>query len=414
MSGRLSVTPSPPSAAGDPAPAGLWASGGEPGLTAVQHALDAAAECWRAAASARRGPYSGATPAKLELLAAAVEVMPEEGRELGAVLEDLGGLAVRHAVDPAHPFCAAHLHCAPLAAAVAADALVSAMNPSLDSWDQAPIAGHLEERVVAELARLAGLPATAGGVFTSGGTQSNLMALLLARDAAATGRRVAVDGLGPEAARQRVLCSQAAHFTVQRSASLLGLGSAAVETVAVDGDGRMRCDDLDERLRGLDARGLRAIALVATAGTTDLGAIDPLAELAERARTRGIWLHVDAAYGGAVLLSDRNRALLDGLELADSVAVDFHKLLWQPIACGALLLRDRARLEPLAVDVPYLNADGAEEGPWRMPDRLGPSLSTSRRFDALKLLIRDWYIFWRLKSPNASWLQSFLSWRGEI
>ncbi|HEX6493266.1 MAG TPA: pyridoxal-dependent decarboxylase [Candidatus Dormibacteraeota bacterium] len=374
------------------APATHWAAGTDAGLAALERALDAVAECWRTAAVPRRGPYSGASPERLEALAAAVEMFPEEGRDLDSVLAELGGRAVAHAVDPAHPACAAHLHCAPLAAAVAADTLVSATNPSLDSWDQAPVASHLEQRMVRALAALAGLdPGCADGVFTSGGTQSNLMALLLARDAAAavSGRSVATDGLGPEAARYRIVCSEAAHFTVQRSASVLGLGSAAVETIPVDADGRMRCDALDERLAQLTAAGLRPIAIVATAGTTDFGSIDPLGELAVRARRHRAWLHVDASYGGALLLSDRHRHLLDGLDAADSVAVDFHKLLWQPIACGALLVADGARLAPLAVDVPYLNGgaeDGGEAG-WRMPHLLSRSLSTSRRFDALKLLV---------------------------
>ncbi|HVS45018.1 MAG TPA: pyridoxal-dependent decarboxylase [Candidatus Dormibacteraeota bacterium] len=374
------------------APASHWAAGTEAGLAALERALDAVAECWRTAAVPRRGPYSGASPEQLEALAAAVEVLPEEGRDLGEVLSELGGLAVAHAVDLAHPRCAAHLQCAPLAAAVAADALVSATNASLDSWDQSPVAGHLEQRMVRALAGLAGLdPGRADGVFTSGGTQSNLMALLLARDAAAavSGRLVAADGLGPEAARYRILCSEAAHFTVQRSASVLGLGSSAVETIPVDASRRMRCDALDERLAQLTAAGLRPIALVATAGTTDFGSIDPLGEIAARARRHRLWLHVDASYGGALLLSDRHRPLLAGLDAADSVAVDFHKLLWQPIACGALLVAERAHLAPLAVDVPYLNGgaeDGGDEG-WRMPHLLSRSLSTSRRFDALKLLV---------------------------
>ena len=384
----VSPTPSPEPAAVD---AGHWVAGSEAGLFALEEALRAVAGCWRSAALTRRGPYSGASPDELEALAATIEVLPEEGRELAAVVADVGALAVGHAVDPAHPHCAAHLHCAPLAAAVAADALVSATNPSLDSWDQAPIAGHLEQRMVAALARLAGLPEGADGVFTSGGTQSNLMALLLARDAAASasGRVVAVDGLGPEASGYRILCSEAAHFTVQRSASLLGLGSAAVEPIPVDAERRMRLDALDERLAALLAAGGRPVALVATAGTTDFGSIDPLEELAGRARRHGMWFHIDASYGGGLLLSDRHRHLLDGIARADSIAVDFHKLLWQPIACGAFLVRDHTALAPLAVEVPYLNAGGGdEEGEgWRMPHLLGRSLSTSRRFDALKLLV---------------------------
>lgn len=381
-------------------PAALWTTGSEAGVTALRLALDAVAGCWASAAPRRRGPYSGASPAELEERVAHLAVIPEEGRELAAVLAEVGALAVEHAVDPAHPRCAAHLHCAPLAAAAAAEVLVGAINASLDSWDQSPVATHLEQRVVRVLARLAGLDGASrpgthvpgpDGVFTSGGTQSNLMALLLAREAAARadGRTAAADGLGPEAARYRVLCSEVAHFTVQRSASLLGLGSSAVETVEVDAAMRQRCDALDARIERLTAAGLRPIALVGTAGTTDFGSIDPLAELAARARRHGMWFHVDASYGGALLLSDHHRDRLRGIELADSVGVDFHKLLWQPIPCAAFLVRDSEALAPLDVAVPYLNAreDGGGAGGWRMPHLVGRSLATSRRFDALKLLI---------------------------
>jgi L-2,4-diaminobutyrate decarboxylase len=175
---------------------------------------------------------------------------------------------------------------------------------------------------------------------------------------------------------------------VQRSAALLGLGHRAVLPVAVDADGRMRPEALDRALDGLAADGLMPIALVATAGTTDFGAIDPLPELAERARQHGLWLHVDAAVGGALLFSQRHAGRLDGLAAADSIAIDFHKLLWQPLACGLFLVRDRAGLEPLEVEVAYLNADEPEPPPgWRMPHLASRSLATSRRFDALKVLL---------------------------
>jgi L-2,4-diaminobutyrate decarboxylase len=125
---------------------------------------------------------------------------------------------------------------------------------------------------------------------------------------------------------------------------------------------------------------------VATAGSTDFGAIDPLAECAQAARSHGLWLHVDAAVGGALLLSDQHRGRLAGLAAADSVAVDFHKLLWQPVPCAAFVLRERARLAPLDVQVEYLNA-ASEGDQWQLPHLLGYSLATSRRFDALGLLL---------------------------
>jgi L-2,4-diaminobutyrate decarboxylase len=334
-------------------------------------ALRAAGDCLEAAARERTGPYSGASPQELAAVAAAVEPFPEEGVGLAAALDQLGRLAVRHGVDPGHPACAAHLHCQPLAAAVAAAGLVAATNQSLDSWDQAPLATHLERRLVAALAARAGFdPEVAGGVMTSGGTQSNLMGLLLARDAAAarSGRDLAADGLGPDASRYRILCSELAHFSVARAAAVLGL---------------------DRALQRMEAAGELPLALVATAGTTDFGSIDPLPALTERARARGLWLHVDAAWGGGLLFSDRHRDLLAGIEAADSVAVDFHKLLWQPAGCGAFLVRDRALLAPLEVTVPYLNPDppaGVPDG-WRMPHLVGWSLATTRPFTALGPLL---------------------------
>jgi len=360
---------------------------------AYQSAAEAAARCLRGAGADRAGPYSGASPEELDRLVAAVDMLPEEGLGLPAVLDGLGGLAVRHAVDPTHPATAAHLHCAPAAPAVAANLLTSVTNSSLDSWDQAPVATHLERRAVAVVAGLVGFSGTPDGVFTSGGTQSNLMGLLLACAAAARrdGRDWGADGLGPAATNWRILCSADAHFTVERAAAVLGLGRRAVVRVPVDADRRLDLAALDTTLDRLEGGGQRPIALVATAGTTDFGAIDPLPACSVRARRHELWLHVDAAVGGPLLLSDRHRHRLVGLADADSVGIDFHKLLWQPVACGTFLVREATALAPLDVQVDYLNAphsDAADgDDGWRLPHQVGRSLATSRRLDALALLM---------------------------
>ena len=132
----------------------------------VPDALRAAADLLAEAATARSGPYSGASPGALAKVVAGVEPFPEEGAGLDEALAGLGRLSLRHSVDPGHPACAAHLHCQPLAAAVAADALAAAANQSLDSWDQAPVATHLEQRLVAGLAARVGWDAGAGGAVT--------------------------------------------------------------------------------------------------------------------------------------------------------------------------------------------------------------------------------------------------------
>ena len=156
---------------------------------------------------------------------------------------------------------------------------------------------------------------------------------------------------------------------------------------------KIACDDrfrLDpaELVRTLDrlcAQGLEPIAVVATAGTTDFGSFDPLGAIAAIAADRGLWLHVDAAYGGALLLSTRSRGLLAGLERADSVTIDFHKAYFQPISCGAFLLADRARFDSIRLHADYLN--GSERENAGVPDLVTRSVLTTRRFEALKLWI---------------------------
>lgn len=314
-----------------------------------------------------------------------VEVCPEEGMGVAAALDRVGELVLRHSVMVSDPTCIGHLHCPPVIPALAAEALISATNQSMDSWDQAPAATYLEQRVVDWLCGLYGLGGTADGIFTSGGTQSNFMALLLARDIFCRRElnwRVQEQGLPPEASRLRILCSAAAHFSVQQSAAILGLGQNAVVPVALDATRRMDVEALRRTIAEMRAEGLLPFAIAATAGTTDYGSIDPLPELAELAAAHGLWLHVDAAYGGALALSDRHAGLLDGIGLADSVTVDFHKLFYQPISCSALLVRDRAGFDAIRLHADYLNPeDHAENG---VLDLVTKSIQTTRRFDGLK------------------------------
>jgi L-2,4-diaminobutyrate decarboxylase len=329
-------------------------------------------------------PAPAVTPDALERLLD-IDVAPELGAGLESTLELVRQRVVRNSVVVTDPLCAAHLHCPPLLASLAAEAIISATNQSLDSWDQAPAATHVERRLVAWLTDEYGLGPHADGVFTSGGTQSNLMGLLLARDRAAAraGFSVAEDGITETARRFRIVCSSTSHFSVRKSARILGLGDRSVVEVPADEHGRLDPVRVAAILESLEEISLIPIALVATAGTTDLGAIDPLAPLAQLALQYGMWLHVDAAVGGALVLSDSEAPRLAGIESADSITVDFHKLWFQAISCGAFLVRDSASLAPALIHADYLNpAD--DEG---LPNLVDKSLQTTRRFDALKLLV---------------------------
>lgn len=360
-------------------------AGGRGGPARLRPLLEVALDALGRGATDRGGALPGGGPGGVAgrmSQACAREVLPEQGTGPRAALGTLGRSLAAGSVDPAHPYCAAHLHCPPLAVAVVADFVAAAMNPSLDSWDQGPSSIALESEVVGALAGLAGYsPEVAGGAITSGGTESNLTALLLARDRATHDS----NGLRPAGGRPRVLCSAAAHFSVVRSAGVLGLGEDTVIPVPTDAGHRLDPAALRSELAALRARGDDPLAVVATAGTTDVGAIDPLADIADAAAAYGAWLHVDAAYGGGALFSERLAGLLAGVERADSVALDLHKLGWQPVAAGVLLAREAGAFEPLERRIAYLNPGDDEDAGY--PSLLGRSLRTTRRPDAFKIAV---------------------------
>ncbi|WP_330984612.1 MULTISPECIES: aspartate aminotransferase family protein [Enterobacterales] len=284
-----------------------------------------------------------------------------------------------------HAQCVAHLHCPSLVISQAAEVLINATNQSMDSWDQSPSATLIEIKLIEWLREQVGYSAGDAGVFTSGGTQSNLMGLMLARDAffAGKGHSVQQHGLTGDLSKIKVFCSKEAHFSVQKNMALMGLGYQSVVQVETDAFSRMDINDLKAKLAQAKANGEQVMAIVATAGTTDAGAIDPLPDITALAAKENIWVHVDAAWGGALLLSEKYRHYLDGLESADSVTLDFHKQFFQTISCGAFLLKEARHYELMRYQAAYLNSDFDEEH--GVPNLVSKSLQTTRRFDALKL-----------------------------
>ncbi|MGI8454377.1 pyridoxal phosphate-dependent decarboxylase family protein [Pectobacterium carotovorum] len=284
-----------------------------------------------------------------------------------------------------HPQCVAHLHCPSLVVSQAAEVLINATNQSMDSWDQSPSATIIEMKLIEWLRTQVGYQSGDAGVFTSGGTQSNLMGLMLARDAffARQGHSIQQDGLVGNLKKIKVFCSENAHFSVQKNMALLGLGYQCVTLVKTDRFARMELNDLAEKVALAKANGEQILAIVATAGTTDAGAIDPLRAIATLAAEHQIWVHVDAAWGGALLLSEKYRDYLDGIELVDSITLDFHKQFFQTISCGAFLLKEARHYELMRYQAAYLNSEFDEaQG---VPNLVSKSLQTTRRFDALKL-----------------------------
>jgi L-2,4-diaminobutyrate decarboxylase len=326
-------------------------------------------------------PFCGASRAELAALVDEVD-LDAPGVGDGPALREVADLYASHAVWFHHPAYAAHLNCPVAVSAVGAEAMLAAVNTSVDTYDQSTVATLMERRLVEWTADRIGF-AAGDGVFTSGGTQSNLQALFLARERALAGpdgSRLTGVARRERLARLRVLATGASHFSVAKSALLLGLEDEAVVEVATDAHGRMDAGALAAALAATVGAGDVVMAVVATAGTTDRGCVDPLAAVADACDAVGAWLHVDAAYGGGLLVSPARRHLLDGIERARSVTVDFHKTFFQPVSSSALIVRDPADLARTAWHADYLNP--AADAEVNQVDR---SLQTTRRFDALKL-----------------------------
>ena len=341
-------------------------------------------------------PGTGVRPEALAPLVGGIDLDRPLG-DTDAALDELHDVWLRDAVWFHHPRYLAHLNCPVVIPALLGEAVLSAVNSSLDTWDQSAGATLMERRLIDWTAGRIGLGATADGVFTSGGTQSNLQAMLLAREEAYR-REVgsaATRPARPEVlARLRVVTSAAGHFSVQKAAKLLGLAADAVLTVPTDAGRRMRTDELARTIDRCRRDGQVVMAVVATAGTTDFGTIDPLPEIADICTAAGVWLHVDAAYGCGLLVSPTRRHLLDGIERAASVTVDYHKSFFQPVSSSALLVRDGRTLRHATWHADYLNpARAAEQG---IPNQVDKSLQTTRRFDAGKL-----WLTLRIMGPDA-------------
>jgi L-2,4-diaminobutyrate decarboxylase len=310
------------------------------------------------------------------------------GVGLPAALDEAVSLLAGNSAVVTHPAYLAHLHCAPTVSSLAAEVLISAFNQSLDSFDQAPAATAIEQQVIEYLCARIGYDSGADGTFTSGGTQSNLHGLLMARDLFAH-RTLDWDigalGLPPEARSWRLLCTRQAHFSARQALRILGLGAHAIVEVPTDTSGSMRADALADCISETKRAGLLPFGLFLTAGTTDYGAIDPLAQAIAIAHEHDIWTHVDACVGGCLAFSDTRRHLLRGIELADSVAIDFHKLLFQAISCSALLVRRSGSFNVVNDHADYLNPAG--DADHDVLNLVGKSLQTTRRFDALKVFL---------------------------
>ena len=301
--------------------------------------------------------------------------LPEQGTDAGALLAAADAL-FDHSLFNAHPRFFGYITAPPAPIGVLSDLLASALNPNLGSWVLSPAATEIEAETVRWIAQFIGFPA-GDGLLVSGGNLANIVCLIAARAAAAPDARTAGVGAGEPLV---AYASAETHTWIQKAADICGLGTDAIRWIATDADLRM---DVAALARAIDedlAGGRKPFLVVGTAGSVGTGAIDPLNAIAAVCRERGIWFHVDGAYGGfAAALADSPRDL-HALAQADSVAVDPHKWLYAPLEAGCALVRDpRALRAAFAYKPSYYHFEGdvtnyVERGP-----------QNSRGFRALKV-----------------------------
>ncbi|MGA7523153.1 MAG: aminotransferase class V-fold PLP-dependent enzyme [Acidobacteriaceae bacterium] len=267
---------------------------------------------------------------------------------------------------------------------IAADALVAAFNPQLAAWSHSPLASEMELHLVRSLAEKFGWPRdSADGVFTSGGAEANQTAVLAAL--ADRWPQLAASGLRSLPADPVFYASAESHHSFLKAARACGLGSAALRTIDVDDSLRMKPDALRAAIAEDLAAGKAPFLLVATAGTTGAGALDPLPELAAIAREHKLWFHVDAAWGGAAALVPELRRHLAAIEQADSITFDAHKFLSVSMGAGLFLTRHPDILtRAFATHTAYMPKEAAQLA---VTDPFSHSLQWSRRFTGAKLFL---------------------------
>ncbi|MGK5077215.1 pyridoxal-dependent decarboxylase [Janthinobacterium sp. HLX7-2] len=343
-------------------------------------------------AADRAAPYPHTPYAEL-LTQLSDTSLPEHGMPVAAFLEQLDTTVLANTAQLNHPQYIGHMTQALPWVSVLAEAFTAALNQNQVKIETAYVSTLIEKQVLGWLHRQVyqqadavytqAMAATSGalGNVVNGGTMGNLTALAVALEKQLPGTRKR----GLFATMQdcayagvAVIGSARSHYSVKKALATLGLGENALRLVAVERDNRIDIAALESTIADLKLRNIKIIAMVGIAGTTETGAIDPLAAMAQIAAREGIWFHVDAAWGGALLIAEQYRALYDGIALADSVVIDGHKLLWVPMAQSMVLFKDSASLNLLKHNANYILRDNSGD--------LGQtSLEGSRRFDALKL-----------------------------
>ena len=260
---------------------------------------------------------------------------------------------LRNSMNPLTSNYIGHMDSIPTLISCLGEFVSTAINNNMLSIEMSPVFSQMEVQVLRKIAQMFGFNEKGGGVMTSGGSLANLQALAVARNHQLKVKEV---GLTQISEQPVILVSEASHTSLHKAAMLLGLGTSSVITVKSNQNSQMDTSDLEQKIINLLEEGKKPFAVVSTAGTTVTGSIDPILSIAEIAEKYGIWLHVDAAYGGALVFSEKYRHLLSGIERADSITFNPQKWMYVAKTCAMVLFKNRELLETeFRISAPYMN-----------------------------------------------------------
>src|SRR4030095_12022944 len=311
------------------------------------------------------------------------EPLPEKGIAIEEILERFRSDIAPNAIGVPSPRYFGQFNPTPLPIGVWADALSSMLNQNAGAWRNGPTSAMIEARVFRWLCYLLNYGPKSFGTLASGGSEANLIALKCARDSVAAS--IKDRGVRTAPADLVIYASEQCHYSIDKSADILGLGREGLRKIPTDDRFHIRVDALRDAIARDREAGLLPCCIVGVAGTTSTGVIDPLEELAAIAKENRCWYHIDAAYGGPLAFSPKHKHMLNGIELDDSITFDPHKWMFVPFECGGTLMREGGRVLRDAFDMTpeYLNEDrgGADiEFDFFRYGQMG-----TRRFNSLKL-----------------------------
>ena len=308
------------------------------------------------------------------------ESLPQDPSSPETVLNELESKLLPYCTHVGHPGYMGLITPSPNPVGIIADFICSAINQNVGAYSIGPSAVAMERRVVRWLTDMCGYDAKAGGNFTSGGMMANFIGLKLGRDAV-TRDRAQHDGVRE---RWAVYVSEERHVSIDKAVDAIGLGRNALRPLPTDANFQVRLDALEEAITHDKKSGIRPMSIVGVFGTTNTGAVDDIRELRRIADREGMWLHVDAAYGGGMLLSHEWPMRDRGLELADSITIDPHKWFYAPLDAGAVLVRDQDRLTASFGIKPSYLTDELDQANERYQYYVH-GFEQSRRFRSLKV-----------------------------